>query len=238
MHPMLELRKVSRYFGGMRVIEGLDLEVAEGEILGVLGPNGAGKSTLFNLVAGVLSPTAGAIVYQGRDITRAKPWDRCRMGIGRSYQIPKPFSHMSVFENVLVGVVHGGGRPIHRARSEACGILDFVGLGHLAATPAGRLSLLDLKRLEFAKALAQQPRLLLLDEIAGGLVESECDDLLMLVAEIHRKGTTIIWVEHVIHALRRVATRLAVLYSGTILAEGSPDAILADDRVKEIYLGA
>ncbi len=238
MHPMLELRKVSRYFGGMRVIEGLDLEVAEGEILGVLGPNGAGKSTLFNLVAGVLSPTAGSIVYQGRDITRAKPWDRCRMGIGRSYQIPKPFSHMSVFENVLVGAVHGRGQPIRRARSEACSILDFVGLTRLAATLAGRLSLLDLKRLEFAKALAQQPRLLLLDEIAGGLTEAECDDLLMLVAEIHRKGTTIIWVEHVIHALRRGATRLAVLYSGTILAEGSPDAILADDRVKEIYLGA
>jgi branched-chain amino acid transport system ATP-binding protein len=236
--PMLELNRLSIRFGGLQVIDDLDLVVQRGEILGVLGPNGAGKSTLFNLVAGSLEPDAGAIMFRGRDVSDMKLWDRRRVGIGRTYQIPKPFTHMSVFENVLVAAVHGGGAPIRQARREAAELLEMTGLASRSGVTAGQLSLLDLKRLELAKALAGKPDLLLLDEIAGGLTEAECGELLDLLTEIHCGGATIIWVEHVLHALRRVATRLAVLFSGSIIAEGAPEAILADERVKEIYLGA
>ncbi len=235
---ILELNGLSIRFGGLQVIDGLDLVVQRGEILGVLGPNGAGKSTLFNLIAGTLAPDAGVVIVGGRDITNLKVWDRRRIGIGRTYQIPKPFTHRSVFENVLVAAVHGGGVPIHRARREAANILEMTGLSNRSAWMAGRLSLLDLKRLELAKAIAGRPDLLLLDEIAGGLTEAECADLLDLLTQIHRRGATIVWVEHVLHALRRIATRLAVLFSGSIIAEGDPEAILANQRVKEVYLGA
>jgi branched-chain amino acid transport system ATP-binding protein len=235
---MLELNGLSIRFGGLQVIDGLDLVVQRGEILGVLGPNGAGKSTLFNLISGTLGPDTGAVTFRGRDITNTKVWDRRRIGIGRTYQIPKPFTHMSVFENVLVAAVHGGGAPIHQARREAAELLEMTGLASRSALAAGQLSLLDLKRLELAKALAGKPSLLLLDEIAGGLTEAECGVLLDLLTAIHRRGATIVWVEHVLHALRRIATRLAVLFSGSILVEGAPEAILAHERVKEVYLGA
>jgi branched-chain amino acid transport system ATP-binding protein len=234
---MLTLDRLSRRFGGLSVIVDLDLAVAEGDVLGIIGPNGAGKSTLFNLIGGVLAPNGGRVLYQGRDITHMRPWHRCRMGIGRTYQIPRPFIHMSVFENLLVAAVHGRALSIVHARHEIGSILELTGLSNRAALPAGRLPLLDLKRLELAKALALQPRLLLLDEIAGGLTEAECDTLLAVVRQVHAAGTTVIWIEHVIQALRRIATRLVVLHAGTLLADGPPDAVLADDRVKAIYLG-
>jgi branched-chain amino acid transport system ATP-binding protein len=236
--PILEVDGLSRSFGGVRVIEQLDLAVASGEIVGLLGPNGAGKSTLFNLIAGVLLPDAGSITYQTRDISRMKVWKRRRLGVGRTYQIPKPFAHMSVFENVLVGAVHGAGLSIRSAREAAHDTLELTGLAGSMASPAGTLSLLDLKRLELARAVASRPTLLLLDEIAGGLTEGECDALLSILAQVHARGVTIVWVEHVLHALKRLATRLAVLYGGQIIAQGTPEAILSDPRVKEIYLGA
>ena len=229
--PMLALSGVSRRFGGLRVIEQLNLTVRRGEILGLLGPNGAGKSTLFNLIAGVLPPNEGSIAFMGRDVTTMKVWLRRRLGIGRTYQAPKPFAHMSVFENVL-------GLSIAAARPAAQEALRLTGLLSLAAKPAGALSLLNLKRLELAKAIAAKPNLLLLDEIAGGLTDAECDDLLAILAAIHAEGATIVWVEHVIHALKRIASRLAVLHFGAIICEGAPDAVLADERVREVYLGA
>ena len=234
---MLELRGVTRGFDGLRVIEGLSLDVRRGEVLGILGPNGAGKSTLFNLIAGVLSPTEGSVRLEGRDITGMKVWFRRRIGIGRTYQVPKPFAHMSVFENVLVAATHGGGLSIAAGRREVEATLDLCGLNAHARKFAGELSLLNLKRLELAKAIARQPKLLLLDEIAGGLTDGECDELLRILAAIRDRGATIVWVEHVIHALRRLATRLAVLHFGAIIAEGEPAAVLADERVKEVYLG-
>ncbi len=234
---MLVLEGVSRRFGGIKVIDALDLAVEEGEVLGILGPNGAGKSTLLNLIGGVLAPNAGRILYVGRDITRMRMWNRSRIGIGRTYQIPKPFARMSVFENLLVAAVHGGAMSMGRAKHQVASVLALTGLEHRAALPAGGLSLLDLKRLELAKALALGPRLLLLDEIAGGLTEAECDELLAIVRQVHAKGATVIWIEHVIQALRRIATRLAVISGGSILADGAPDAVLADGRVKAIYLG-
>jgi branched-chain amino acid transport system ATP-binding protein len=234
---VLELASLSRAFGGLTVIDRLDFRVEAGEIVGILGPNGAGKTTLFNMIAGVLPPSGGRILFEGRDITTLKPWHRCRLGIGRTYQTPKPFSHMSVFENVLVAAVHGGRMSMARAATEAEAVLARTGIGHRARLPAGQLALLDMKQLELAKALASRPRLLLLDEIAGGLTEAECDILLDLIAEVHRAGVTIVWIEHVIHALRRLVSRLAVLAGGNFIAAGTPADVLVDRRVREAYLG-
>jgi branched-chain amino acid transport system ATP-binding protein len=234
---MLELAALSRSFGALKVIDNLDLEVGQGDILGVLGPNGAGKTTLFNIVAGVLEPSSGQVRFDGRDITRMRAWDRCRLGIGRTYQIPRPFTHMSVFENVLVAAVHGGRMRVRQAKERAQETLEFAGLAHRGGVAAGKLSLLDLKRLELAKALALRPRLLLLDEIAGGLTDAECDALLEMVGKVRARGVTVVWIEHVIHALRRIATRFAVLHYGSILCSGSPEQVMSDPRVKEVYLG-
>src|SRR6202046_841233 len=161
--PMLELASLSRTFGGLVVIDRLDLKVDEGEVVGVLGPTGAGKTTLFNVIAGVLPPSGGRIVFAGGDVTHMRPWYRCRLGIGRTYQIPKPFAHMSVFENVLTAAVHGGKMSLARAKPEGEGGRTRVGLAHRAHLPAGQLALLDMKQLELAKALALRPRLLLLE---------------------------------------------------------------------------
>jgi len=235
---MLELVGISRQFGALRVIDCLDFRIDQGELLGILGPNGAGKTTLFNVVSGVIAPSSGRIVFDGRDITRLKVWDRCRLGISRTYQIPKPFAHMSVFENILVAAVHGGRMGNAIAKAEAMRVLKTIGLAARSDTPAGQLPLLDLKRLELGKALAQRPRLLLLDEIAGGLTTVECDALLDLVRVVRADGVTVVWIEHVINALRRIATRLAVLHGGGIICSGTPDEVLADNRVREVYLGA
>src|SRR6266545_97873 len=161
MAPLLELAKLSHSFGALKVIDELDLGVEEGEVLGMLGPNGAGKTTLFNIVGGVMPPSAGSVRFAGRDITRMRTWERCILGIGRTYQIPRPFTHMSVFENVLVAAVHGGRMHIRHAKARAQDVLEFTGLAQRRHLPAGELSLLDLKRLELAKALALGPRLLL-----------------------------------------------------------------------------
>jgi len=236
--PLLRLTNVSRSFGGLRVLSELNLEVGRGEILGILGPNGAGKSTLFNIVSGVLAPSSGAILYAGKNITLMKAWDRCKAGIGRTYQIPKPFSHMSVFENVLVAAVHGAGRSLRSARRQALDVLRRTDLASLAEQTAGELRLLDLKRLELARALASDPDLLLLDEIAGGLTEDECLLLVDIILSLRDEGRTVVWVEHVMTALRRACSSLAVVYGGAILTSGLPDAVLSDPEVRAVYLGA
>ena len=234
---VLEIAGLGKRFGGLTVIDGLDLTVGNREILGIIGPNGAGKTTLFNLVAGVLRPSAGTIRYDGREIGGLRTWDRCRLGIGRTYQVPKPFAHMSVFENVLTAAVHGAGRSIRAAREQAEAMLELSGLAADHARPAGQLTLLDLKRLELCRALAVGPRLLLLDEIAGGLTDAEVDTLLGIIKRVHAEGTAIVWIEHVIRALRRLCHRIAVLHEGTFVAIGEPEMVLADARVRTIYLG-
>jgi branched-chain amino acid transport system ATP-binding protein len=234
---MLELASLSRAFGGLVVIDRVDFKVDEGEVVGILGPNGAGKTTLFNLIGGVMPPSGGRVLFDGRDITAMKPWHRCRLGIGRTYQVPRPFTHMSTFENVLAAAVHGGNMSVARAKTEALAVLDRVGLAHRARVPAGQLGLLDMKQLELAKALALRPKLLLLDEIAGGLTDAECDVLLDTIRAVHKSGVTVVWIEHVIHALRGVVTRLAVLAGGNFIAMGTPQDVLSDQRVKEAYLG-
>lgn len=234
---MLELTSVSKSFGALEVIGDVTLSVDEGELVGILGPNGAGKSTLFNLINGNLPVSSGTIVYDGKTITKTRPWTRCRMGIGRTFQVPRPFRGLSVFENVLVSAVHGTGCSIHHGREKAAYALDMTGLWHRAQLSAGDLGLLDLKRLELAKALAVEPKLLLLDEIAGGLTDAECDTLLDIISTVHEHGATVIWIEHVIHALTRIATRLVVLGEGRIIASGTPRDVLADRKVREIYMG-
>jgi branched-chain amino acid transport system ATP-binding protein len=185
----------------------------------------------------VLPPSAGRIRFEGRDITGMTRWSRCRIGIGRTYQVPKPFAHMTVFENVLVAAVHGARLPLPRARQQAAAVLGRTSLGHRADHPAGQLTLLDLKQLELARALAVRPRLLLLDEIAGGLTEAETETLLATIRAVHADGITIVWIEHVVQALRRLVTRLAVLSGGGFVAVGAPDDVLARALVKEVYLG-
>jgi branched-chain amino acid transport system ATP-binding protein len=235
--PVLRLSSISKRFGGLTVLSGLELDVGDNEVLGILGPNGAGKSTLFSIIAGVLAASSGRVIYKGRDVTRLPAWTRCRAGIARTYQIPKPFGHMSVFENVLVAGVHGAGLRVSEARHRTHDVLERAGLSRLGRELAGSLRLLDLKRLELARALACGPQLLLLDEIAGGLTEAECDVLVDLILSIKAEGKTIVWVEHVMEALRRGCSRLAVIHGGAVLADGPPAQVLARPDVKAIYLG-
>jgi len=208
---ILKLDNLTRSFDAVRAVDGVHLEVTQGEALGIIGPNGAGKSTLFNLVTGLLKPDEGTIWFDGRDITRASPRARCVAGIGRSFQVPQPFESLTVFENLLVAAIHGRRQP-EREVIDACGdILERTGLIALANRRAGTLNLLGRKRLELARALASAPRLLLLDEIAGGLTEVECAELVQLMQDIKRSGVTIVWIEHVVHALVAVVSRLVVL---------------------------
>lgn len=234
---ILTLKTLRKSFGSLRVIDDLDLDVAGGEALGIIGPNGAGKSTLFNLIAGLIKPDAGVIEFDGREITRTPPQDRCTAGIGRAFQIPLPFDNLTVFENLLVAATHGR-RKVESEVVEPCGeILERTGLLALANRRAGALNLLDRKRLELARALASGPRLLLLDEIAGGLTDAECAELVALVRQIRSAGVTIVWIEHIVHALVAVADRLVVLNFGRKIMEGEPRAVMASDQVREIYTG-
>ena len=234
---LLQLVGLSKAFGPVVVADGIDLSVDEGAALGIIGPNGAGKSSLFSLITGELAPDAGAVRLDGRDLTRAAPPDRCRAGIGRSYQIPQPFETLTVFENLMVGAVHG--RGLSRAQAvERCGeVLERTRLLDRANRVAGSLSLLERKRLEMARALATQPRLLLLDEIAGGLTEQECGELVATIADIHGQGVAIVWIEHVVHALLAAVERLVVLDFGRLIADGAPRAVMASRDVQEIYTG-
>ena len=236
-YPILSIANLSRHFGALTVLESIDLKVASGEILGILGPNGAGKSTLFNLIAGVMPPSSGNILFRDRDIVHDKPWTRARAGIGRTYQIPKPFRQISTYENALVAATQGRRISVRDARDDVDAVMELTGLAPKAEMLARDLPLLDLKRLELAKALALRPKLLLLDEIAGGLTDGECDVLLDIIHKLNGQGTTIVWIEHVIHVLMRAVERLAVLNEGKIVAIGDPAAIMANPQVQQVYLG-
>jgi branched-chain amino acid transport system ATP-binding protein len=237
MTALLRLEGVHKNFGALRVADGIDLDAAANEALGIIGPNGAGKSTLFNLVTGTVPVTSGRILFDGQDVTGLPPSTRCRAGIARSFQIPHPFSGMSVYENLLVASMFGD-TGSSRAHIEHCAeILERTGLLPKADLPASQLTLLERKRLELARALATRPRLLLLDEIAGGLTHAECVALISTIKEIHAAGVTIVWIEHVVHALISVVSRLILLHGGKLTADGAPADVMADSRVREVYLG-
>jgi len=234
---LLRIRRLSKSFGSLKAADAIDLDIAEGDAVGIIGPNGAGKSTLFNLITGSLPADSGSIELAGADITRAKAHERCIAGIGRSYQIPLPFENLTVFENLLVAAVHGRGAHAGDGVELCAGILERTGLMARANAPAGSLTLLERKRLEMARALATAPKLLLLDEIAGGLTESECAELVATIKAIRAGGTTIVWIEHIVHALLAVVDRLIVLNFGAKIAEGEPRRVMASPEVREIYTG-
>ncbi|HET6147752.1 MAG TPA: ABC transporter ATP-binding protein [Polyangia bacterium] len=237
MAAQLAIDGLCKSFGALRVLDGISFSLAEGETLGILGPNGAGKTTLFNLISGDLRADAGTIVLGGQDITRQAPHRRCRLGIGRSYQIPKPWGAMTVFENLVAAASFGARQAEAATYARAVEILRDTGLLPQANRPAAVLRLLDRKRLELARALATQPRLLLLDEIAAGLSEAEAALLIDELRRIKAQGVSMIWIEHVVHALLAVADRLLVISQGRPLAEGAPHAVINDPEVKRVYLG-
>lgn len=236
--PILEVRKVTKNFGGLRVIHDLSFTVPSAQRLALIGPNGAGKTTVFNLLTGVSKPDEGAITFQGKDITHESPAKRCRRGIGRTYQIPRPFDKMTVYENLLVGAVHGGKLSEKRARQRVYDILELIGLLPLKDEMAGKLPLLNRKTLELGRALATQPDLILLDEIAGGLTEKEAVHVLGIVRKIWEQGITIVWIEHILMMMTEGAHRLLVISEGRWLQCGDPKDVMKSDEVLECYLGA
>ncbi len=237
MSSILALDKVSKRFGAIVIANEIDLALAEGEALGIIGPNGAGKTTLFGIMTGTVAADAGRVLYAEQDVTRLTPARRCALGIARSFQIPQPFGGMTVFENLVVAAAFGGRRTERQVYPACMAILERCGLGDKANRLAGALTLLDRKRLELARALATSPKVLLLDEVAGGLTEHECAALVALIKDIRREGISIIWIEHIVHALVAVVDRLAVLHGGAILAQGEPQAVIRAPAVAEIYMG-
>jgi len=235
--PILDLSGVSKKFGALVVAEQISFAVEPGEALGIIGPNGAGKSTLFNLITGNIAADAGTIRFCDQDVTKVPPMQRCFAGMGRTFQIPQPFEQLTVFENLLVAGAFGAQCTESEATDRCAEILIDTGLIDRANVTAGSLSLLQRKRLELARAMATDPKLLLLDEIAGGLTEGECRALVATIRGVHAKGIAVIWIEHVLHALNSVVERLLVLHFGRVIGMGRPDEIMASKDVREIYLG-
>ncbi len=232
---ILSLKNLNKRYGALIVTDGVHLDVVKGEIVGILGPNGAGKTTLFNLIAGTVRADSGQVYFKDEDVSAKSAADRCKMGVSRSFQVPHPFTGMTVFENILVGAAFGG--TAIDAEAHALKVMELTGMKSKANHLAGSITLLERKRLEMARALATQPELLLLDEIAGGLTERECQSLLAAIGDVHSSGVTIVWIEHVVHALLAVAQRLVVLNFGKLIADGKPDDVMRSKDVKNVYLG-
>jgi branched-chain amino acid transport system ATP-binding protein len=234
---LLELDHVTKRFGRVVIAEDLSLTVGSGDVVGIVGPNGAGKTSLFGLISGDLAPGGGQIRFAGRTVTKLDSGARCRLGIGRTYQVPRPFADMTVFENLLVAAQQGAGLRRRASYAAAVGALERTGMSAQANLPAERLGLLQRKRLELARALATQPTLLLLDEVAGGLTDPEVAQLVEIVRGVNAEGTAVIWIEHVVRALTAVVSRLICLAGGTFVGDGEPAAVLAQPAVREVFLG-
>ena len=228
---------MTKRFGRVVIAEDLSFLVGAGDTVGIVGPNGAGKTSLFGLISGDLSPGAGQVKFAGRNVTRLDSAARCRLGIGRTYQVPRPFTGMTVFENVLVAAQQGGGLRRKASYAAASEALERTGMTSEANLSAGRLGLLQRKRMEIARAVATRPELLLLDEVAGGLTDPEVKVLVSIVRGINADGTAVVWIEHVVRALTSRVSRLICLYGGQFVGDGDPASVLANPRVREIYLG-
>jgi branched-chain amino acid transport system ATP-binding protein len=235
---VLQLDHVTKRFGRVVIAEDLSFTVGAGEKVGIVGPNGAGKTSLFGLISGDLAANSGEVSFAGKKVTRLDAAARCRLGIGRTYQVPRPFVDMTVFENVLVAAQQGGGLRRKASYAAAAEALERTGMAGEANLPASRLGLLQRKRLEIARALATGPRLLLLDEVAGGLTDPEVTELVEIIRAINAEGTTVIWIEHVVRALTSLVDRLLCLYGGTFVGDGDPATVLANPKVREVYLGS
>ena len=236
--PLLEATGIAQRFGALVVLEGVDFQLAPGELVGVVGPNGAGKTTLLSILAGSIRPTSGRVRYEGNDVTGLRADRRCRLGIARTHQIPRPFTGMTVFENVLVGALLGAAHRRTTAYERAVDVLETCDLVGVANRRAADLGLLDRKRLELARALATDPKVVFLDEIGGGLTDSEAIELVSTIKELRRAGIALIWIEHIVHILVQAIDRLICLDAGKIIADGIPDDVLADTAVIDAYLGA
>lgn len=236
---MLEVRAVTKRFGGLWAVRDVSFSVAKGQILGIIGPNGAGKSTLINLITGHLRPTSGSIFIDGTEITGERPWTIARAGVARTFQIVKPFRGLTVRENVAIGAMHGAERDhsVHDALATADRLLELVGIAHLAGSAPSQLSVADARRLELAKALACRARLLLLDEVMAGLRHTEIDPAVELIHRLRGSGITIVAVEHVMRAIVSISDDVLVLHQGSVLVSGRPHEVLSDPRVVEAYLG-
>ncbi len=237
MSNILTIRNLKKSFGKVTAVYDLSFEVDQREILGIIGPNGAGKTTLFNLISGEIKPDEGEVIFNGKDVTYAETYKKCRLGIARTYQIPKPFQNMTVFENLLVGAVYGGGMRHGEAQHQCEKILQKTGLHPKRNATAGSLPLLDRKRLELAKALATQPTLLLVDEVAGGLTEAEVEEVLEIIHTVRKQGVTVLWVEHIIMAMQKGPDRLLVVNFGSKLFLGKPEEAFQSKEVQRSYLG-
>ena len=235
---MLQLDQVTKRFGQVTVADSLSLRIGSDEMVGMVGPNGAGKTSIFGIISGDLAPDKGQVVFDGQVVNRLDAGARCRLGIGRTYQVPRPFEQMTVFENVLVAAQAGAGLRRRAAQQAAYSVLSDTGLAKAANRPAGQCGLLDRKRLELARALATQPRLLLLDEVAAGLTDPEVAELISIVEASRRaSGFAVVWVEHVVRALVSTVQRLVCLDGGFIVADGEPEDVLQDPKVKDVWLG-
>ena len=237
MADALVTQGLRKSFGGVLVIDDLSINVSEREALGIIGPNGAGKTTWFNLITGAVKADAGKVIFEGKDITRLPKHERCRAGIGRTFQIPKPFSGMTVFENLMVAATHGRGVTERASYKRCVEIMQLTAMTKKANVLAGSLTLLDRKRLELARALATEPRILLLDEIAGGLTEVEVEQLLAEIKNLRQTGITIVWIEHVVHALLAIVDRVVVIQFGRKLCEGDPREVMNSEEVQACYMG-
>jgi branched-chain amino acid transport system ATP-binding protein len=237
LSDILNVRGLSKSFGAIQVASEVGFAVAEGEILGIIGPNGAGKTTLFEMLSGHIEPSAGEVYFRGEDITRLPPHDRARRGIARTYQVPRPFGQMTVFDNLRVAATFAGGLQGAEATEWIERTLAATGLTRFSDTLAGRLPLLVRKRHELARALAMRPKLLLIDEVAAGLTESEVGEFIDLVRRIRNMGTTVIWIEHVIRTMLTATDRLMALAGGQVLAVGIPSEVIQRPEVKRVYLG-
>jgi branched-chain amino acid transport system ATP-binding protein len=237
MSALLQVRGIGKSFRGLRAVNNASFEIPEGDINGLIGPNGAGKTTIFNMIAGVYAPDAGEILFEGKPIHGLRPDQVCAAGVGRTFQIVKPFGGLSVLDNVMVGAfLRAENAP--KARQLARDTIDRLGLGPKRDLPASSLTLPDRKRLEVARALATQPKLLLLDEVMAGLRPTECDQMVEVFRELNRRdGTTILLIEHVMRAVMALAKHIGVLHHGEVIARGTPEQVVRDPAVLECYLG-
>lgn len=234
---LLQLEGVSKRFGQVVVGEGITFELGNGDAVGIVGPNGAGKTSLFSMISGDISPDSGVITFDGVDVSHFSPARRARVGIGRTYQVPRPFEHMTVFENALLAAQQGARSRGQKSYEAAYAALERTGMADFANRPAGSLTLLHRKRLELGRALATSPKVLLLDEIAGGLTDLEVNQLTSIIRSLRSDGIAVLWIEHVVRALLSTVDRLLCLAGGVVVADGEPKAVLASEAVRSVYLG-
>ena len=237
MNEILSAKDIGISFGSNEVLKSVNLALNHNEVLGIIGPNGAGKTVLLNILCGILTPTKGSVIFEGQDITHQKITERCRIGFGRTFQVPRPFEKMTVLENIMVGSVFGAGLTEKQAKKKAMEIASFIGLDHRLTWFAGKLGLLERKRLEIGRALSTDPKVLLLDEVGGGLTETEVGSIIDLVKKVKANGLSVIWIEHIIRTMLEGTDRILLLANGADVICGLPQEVMQSKEVREVYMG-